>query len=166
MRRLYPLRITTVFGKLVYVIGIWLLFGRVMAALLNVGWVGLDSPGYGLYVLVTQLAAYLVGARLFRGRGEYPVPPRPWWQMTARPKLSRRLGILFIITSAFDVLLIVGDVVHWGHRAPAPVNDVLGLIGDGVLAYLYLNSARRLKEAAAKVASVVALEPFSGLRTL
>ena len=39
------------------------------------------------------LAGIMFGARIFRGKGEQIAPARPWWQMTAWPKLSRRLGV-------------------------------------------------------------------------
>ncbi|NEN05829.1 hypothetical protein G3T36_08080 [Diaminobutyricibacter tongyongensis] len=151
MNRWYPFRITTWWGKLLYVFGFWLVFSSLIGgALLN--WTGIDDPGYQIYSLITVLGAYLIGARIFRGRGENPALPRPWWQMTARPKLSRRLGIVFVVLTALSVIMLVVDLLRVGPGPFAPVNDAFSVIVSGILAYLYLNSAARLKEAVWHVA--------------
>ena len=98
-----------------------------------------------------DLAAILLGARVFRGRGEAIDPPRPWWRMTARPTLSRRLGILFLVLTVWTA---VGTILATiGVPSPGPmvadgaavVAGLIGVLEFGVIAALYLNSAVRLK---------------------
>jgi hypothetical protein len=94
------------------------------------------------------IAPYLVGARLFRGPDE-SLEPRPWWRMTARPALSKVLGILFAaIAGLFTLLFVLGPVVNAALREQ-PVATLIGqglsVLSQAVLAFLYLTTYRKLK---------------------
>ena len=147
MRRILDIRIVRWEFKALYVVGA-ILLGWVIAGLLR-GF-GLAEIGIVLTSAVTDFGALLLGARIFRGRGEAVEPPRAWWRMTARPTLSRRLGILFIVLSLFNVAAVV--FMATGVNAPLPEfggADVFvysfGIVEYAVVAFLYLNSAARLK---------------------
>jgi hypothetical protein len=88
------IRIVSWYFKLAYVVGVWLV-GFPVFALFNI----LRLPLVGnLASTAVTLAGIVLGARVFRGRDEPVTPRRPWWQMTARPLLSRVLGIIFLMT--------------------------------------------------------------------
>lgn len=68
--------------------------------------------------------------------------------MTARPTLSRRLGILFLVLAvwlAAGLILAVVGVASIGWTADDVVIAVSGVLEFAAVAYLYLNSAARLK---------------------
>lgn len=142
MRRILDLRITRWELKLVYALGaaalVWTIGGLAGS---------LDAPPVVGSLIGTPvlLGAYLLGARVFRGRGEAVAPPRPWWQMTARAKLSRRLGILF---AAGVVVLIIGIGLDLAGVRRITVGgwptSIVAVVENSVLAYLYLGSAIRL----------------------
>lgn len=141
MRRILDLRITRWELKLVYVISAWLVTG-IPAWILF--WLGANATFVNLLNVALSLTAVLFGARVFRGRGEPVKPERPWWQMTAWPKLSRRLGTLF---TAFAMILVLNTTLEIaGVVQPAVSLDVaiINVIQLAALAYLYLNSAVRL----------------------
>lgn len=71
---------------------------------------------------------------------------RPWWQMTARPKLSRNLGVLFAVVTASVILGLALELAGVTEPALNPVASVFGLIEFAALAFLYLNSAVRLRQ--------------------
>jgi hypothetical protein len=113
----------------------------------------LDVAAIAVLLLGTLLdfAALLFGARVFRGRGEAIEPQRPWWRMTARPTLSRRLGILFLVLAlVVFIALVLGA---FGVAALRPMAKDAASVSMGILAvfeyggfaFLYLNSAVRLK---------------------
>jgi hypothetical protein len=88
------IRIVSWYFKLAYVVGASLV-GFPVFALFNI----LRLPLVGnLASTAVTLAGIVLGARVFRGRDEPVTPRRPWWQMTARPLLSRVLGIIFLMT--------------------------------------------------------------------
>jgi uncharacterized SAM-binding protein YcdF (DUF218 family) len=93
----------------------------------------------------------LLGARLFRGGDEAIVPARPWWRMTARPTLSRRLGILFAVLAASVVVVLILTAVGAYETLPqTPTGETIAIyvtnaLENAAFAYLYLNSAVRLK---------------------
>lgn len=141
MRRLLDLRIVRWELKLAYVVGVWLA-GFLIAALFDV----VHAPWFVALPLqsAVTVTGVLFGARIFRGKDEPIEPPRPWWQMTARPTLSRRLGILFVVLAVFGlpylVMSLIGIVTS---LTPFEWLDVVAF--NALLAYLYLNSAARLK---------------------
>jgi hypothetical protein len=148
MHRLLGIRIIRWELKLLYVVGA-IGVGFVLAGLLR-AW-GMQETVALLTTSAFDVAALLLGARLFRGRGEATEPPRPWWRMTARPTLSRRLGILFVVLAVFGAVANVLTAV--GVYAPAPgvslgeavFRSIIGVLEFTTIAYLYLNSALRLK---------------------
>jgi hypothetical protein len=145
MQRILGVRIVRWYSKFLYVVGA-LLVGHAVDALLD----ALHTPGLvsGLLNAAVTLASVILGARLFRGRDEPVEPPRAWWRMTARPRLSRVLGIIAAIDSASIVLISISAALG-GERSvqlldrltyeEAAINAVLGAI----IAFLYLNSAVR-----------------------
>jgi hypothetical protein len=140
-------RITRWHAKLIFVVSVMaggFVIGRVMTA-----------AGVWPYVAsvtnsIILLAGLLLGARIFRGRGEAIEPARPWWQLTARPTLSRRLGIVSAVGAGFalisGVLAAVGVPVFADESR---VDSVLvyfdSLVFYGVVAFLYFTSAAHLK---------------------
>ncbi|QIZ98483.1 MULTISPECIES: hypothetical protein [unclassified Leifsonia] len=137
-----PLRITTVRGKWAYAVVGWCVVGLgVRAIIATTG----NSLAWVVFSTVADLALYLVGARIFRGADELRDPPRPWWRMTARAKLSRRLGILFgFLTVMTSLSLFVGNSRH-PLTETATASAVAGAIEFLVLTVLYVTSGRRLK---------------------
>lgn len=148
MRRILDFRIVRWELKLAYVVAaIVMIFA--ITALLG----ALDVAEMAVFLLGTLLdfTALLFGARVFRGRGEAIEPPRPWWRMTARPTLSRRLGILFLVLALVALAGLV--LAAFGMPEPGPTVpigfpgfvELLVLLQYGGFAFLYLNSAIRLK---------------------
>jgi hypothetical protein len=125
--------------KLAYVIAACAAVYLIAAIPVGPGGAGLLRSGLA-FVLI------LVGARLFRGIDEDPLPPRPWWRMTAGVRSGIVLGALFalvaIASAAGYVGLSLSTLVQQGTtNLPALlVNTVLAAI----LAYLYFRSGRRL----------------------
>jgi hypothetical protein len=148
VRRLLDVRIVRWELKLVSVVGAMVAGFAIPWLLRALGTMELPVIVIGFFF---DLAAILLGARVFRGRGEAIDPPRPWWRMTARPTLSRRLGILFLVltvwTAVGTILATIG-VPSPGSMVADGAAVVAGLIGVlefGGIAALYLNSAVRLK---------------------
>jgi hypothetical protein len=148
MRRVLDLRIVRWELKLAYVVGAWVV-GFSLSSLLQ----ALYLPYVVIDLLLgwaLNLAVFYVGTRIFRGRGEPIEPPRPWWKMTARPTLSRRLGILFVfgVVCAFVLGILSVAGIDPSPREPTPlVYAIDAALFYGVLAFFYLNSAVRLKRA-------------------
>jgi hypothetical protein len=147
MHRLLGIRIIRWQLKLVYVVGAIVMSWAIVALLR-----ALATPEILelLITLVFDVAALLFGARVFRGRGEAIEPPRPWWRMTARPTLSRRLGVLFFVLGAGSLLAIILTAVGaYEPIPPASMSDSIAIyvttaLEYGAFAYLYLNSTVRL----------------------
>ncbi|RZU64438.1 hypothetical protein EV379_0733 [Microterricola gilva] len=142
MKRLWDIRITRWYTKLLYVLGA-LSINFAIGALLR----GLGTPMLVASVLnsLVTIVSFLVGARLFRARGE-PVPPRrAWWRMTARPRLSWVLGILFTYVVLSFALSPVLDP-EGARPSQGVAVTIIDSIGFATLAYLYLNSAIRLRK--------------------
>ncbi|MFF2272849.1 hypothetical protein ACFVTX_11280 [Agromyces sp. NPDC058136] len=141
MRRIFDLRITHWGWKLAYVVAAYLLPmpGPTATA------IGVSDAWFAVISAVWTIAAVLYGARVFRGRGEPVAPPRPWWQMTARPTLSRNLGLLLAVVTASSFLGMVLELAGVVEPRSTPVVSAVTMIEFGVLAYLYLNSAARLR---------------------
>ncbi|MDR6904857.1 hypothetical protein J2X63_000543 [Agromyces sp. 3263] len=146
MRRLLDLRIVRWELKTLYIVVAWIV-GFVVADLLRS--IGTSAVVVEVANALTTFVPFALAVRIFRGSDEPVEPPRAWWRMTAWPALSRRLGILFAVLTVFGVLGLV--------LAAAGV-DAYQAMGDGgatifvssalqfaVLAFLYLNSAVRMK---------------------
>ena len=128
--------------KILYVVLAWIA-GFVIGELLRSG--DASSVLIDVVASLVTLATFAVAVRIFRGRGEPVEPPRAWWRMTAWPTLSRRLGILFAGIAALSllglVLVLVGVM-----DSPSGLGAWIGsLLTYAVLAFLYLNSAARMK---------------------
>ena len=105
----------------------------------------LDTPSIVAVFVGNALfvAAVVVGARIFRVREEDPVPARPWWQLTGRPKAG------FVIAA----LLVVADIVVWldlvfdGRSADVPAS-ILNSAVTVAIAAMYLRSSMLLRRRA------------------
>lgn len=140
MRRILDLRITRWQWKLLYVLGVLLSVFLLAAAMRAIG---VPELAVSIVGSVLDLAALLLGARIFRGRGEPIGPPRPWWRMSARPTLSWWLGVLFLVWAG---ALVISPVIPAPTEAAAVEVSItiIGGIEFVVIAALYLNSAVRL----------------------
>lgn len=143
MHSLFSFRIVGWWRKLVYVLVAYGIGFAIVWMLRNAG---ADTAAISVGT-VLNLAAFLYGARVFRTPDEPRSPARPTWQMTARPTLSRRLGVLFVIGAAVELPGIVLASMGLG-ATQAEVNrivsDAQSLILNTILAVLYLRSARHL----------------------
>jgi hypothetical protein len=142
MRRILDLRITRWELKLVWVLGVYAISAAAV-------WVVPQLEPFAFIARVVStlllLGGCLLCARIFRGRGEPVAPARPWWQMTARAKLSWWLGILLAAGTAVIVVNEVGEAMAAGAAMPVGLpGDVLTIFEPAALAFLYLNSAIRL----------------------
>jgi len=156
MRRLLDLRITHWGWKLAYVVAV-LVVGPTPAQLGT----ALGSYEIGFVIgTVVRTGLILLAARIFRGHDEAVAPPRPWWQMTARPKLSRRLGILFAVLFALNLIGVVLGVVGVIEPTP-PAVAIASLLETGLFAYLYLGSAAKLRRL-----GIESTEPASAAKRL
>ena len=146
MRRILDVRIVRWELKAAYVVAAYLL-GFAIASLLRAA--ELPDVVVGVVTSVVDLTAILLGARVFRGRGEAIEPPRRWWRMTARPTLSWVLGILFLALWIAGLLGVAFDTLGVGGAAPMAADDlaltIVVMIEYGVIGALYLNSAVRLQ---------------------
>jgi hypothetical protein len=146
MRRVLDLRIVRWELKLAYVIGAYAIG---LAIYWTLRLVGLPHVMVGLVGVGVDLAAILLGARIFRGRGEPIGPPRERWRMTARPRLSTALGIVFVVSSAFMVLGFVLAVLGVSVEPSDPAEQIVGsataALEYGLIGALYLRSAARLR---------------------
>ena len=146
MRRILDVRIVRWELKAAYVVAAYLA-GFAIASLLRA--TELPDVVVGVVTLAIDLTAILLGARVFRGRGEAIEPPRRWWRMTARPTLSWVLGILFLALWVAGLLGVASDTLGVGGATPMAADDlaltIVVMIEYGVIAALYLNSAVRLQ---------------------
>jgi hypothetical protein len=146
MRRLLDLRIVCWELKLAYVVGA-LVLGFVIVSLLAL--TRLPDPIIGMVRFGIDLTAVLLGARTFRGRGEPIEPPRAPWRMTARPRLSQVLGILFAVLFVGGALGMLFDALGVASgpagTAGTIAGNVIALVELALIAALYLRSAVRLR---------------------
>lgn len=145
MQRLLSFRIRRWYFKLLYAAGVWL------AGYLAVSLIDFGVP-YGVALGINDvltLAGIVYGARIFRGIDEPDDPARPWWQMTARRRLSRVIGYLALFAALISVLTLVGAALgQESYIRAVEQQTVSGIIVTAVfyaiVAFLYLNSAARL----------------------
>ena len=125
--------------KLVYIVA-------ACAAVYLIAAIPVGQAGAGILRSGLTFVLILVGTRLFRGATEDPVPPRPWWRMTAGVPSGVALGALFAlvaVVSATGYVGLVSSPLLPGGMTVLPallVNAVLAAI----LAFLYFRSSRRL----------------------
>ena len=146
MQRILDLRITKWYLKLAYVAALWLV-GYVLQSLLELAQV--PAAASNVVGSALSIGGILIGARIFRGRHELVLAPRPWWRMTARRPLSVALGILAVVCAVASVGVLVRGTLGYGseerslERLTLP-GAVTNILWWAVLAYLYLNSASRI----------------------
>ncbi len=149
MQRMLGLRIRRWYVKLLYAAGVWIV-GFLVVSLVDVG-VPLGVVRIANDVLT--LAGILYGARIFRGIDEPDEPSRPWWQMTARRRLSLVVGALATVAVAAYLITFLGAAVGQESALRSIERQtfsgsIVTSIFLGVLAFLYLNSAARLPKPA------------------
>lgn len=130
------MRITTVTGKITYVVGV---FALILA--LNVFLISrLVNPTLDVMIVAALNIAYvIIGVRIFRGAGENRADPRPWWRATARPAAGYWIG------SALGVGAFISCV---GALASPPEDafiPAISCLSYAVLAAFYFNSSIRLQ---------------------
>jgi len=127
-----PLRLTQKRWKALYIAG-FLLVGMI----LGFGLTRLDTDV--LTALITSsvlLGGVLGGARIFRGRNELLLAPRPWWRMTAKPLAGFVLGAWWAMGALNSILLL------WAGRSAAV--SIIDGVPVLLLAVLYFASSIRL----------------------
>lgn len=111
-----PVRIRSAWLKVGY-IAVWLLLARIVPIQL----ISADVSFVVIAFLATALdvGAIILGARIFRSRNEDPVPPRPWWQLTGRPRAGFVIGGLIIASGVVNGVSAVTnpDTVNWATFA-------------------------------------------------
>jgi hypothetical protein len=134
-------RITTVPGKVVYVV-VWWASGFALSWILRFS--GVPETAISEFAFAWDLAFLIVGAQTFRVRGEAITSVRPWWQATGRAPASRGLGGL----TALGAAVALANVVRWaivGAEFEVVWAAVCATLTYVVAAAFYLNSAARLK---------------------
>lgn len=130
------MRITTVTGKILYVLGAFAL-----VLVLNFFFISpfVNATFDVLIVAVLNYAYVIVGVRTFRGIGENREDPRPWWRATARPAAG------FWIGGALSVLAFISCVGALSSKPENAFVPTVACLGYAVLAAYYLNSSYRLR---------------------
>ncbi len=145
MQRMLGFRVRRWYFKLLYAAGVW------VAGLIWIPLVALGTPDLAVSIVnvALNLAGVLYGARVFRGIDEPDEPARPWWQMTARRRLSRVIGSLAVLAGLLYVVTFVGAAL--GRESYVQAVErltlsemVITFTFFAIVAFLYLNSAARL----------------------
>jgi hypothetical protein len=128
-------RITTIAGKISYIVGV---FALILA--LNVFLIArLVNPTLDLVIVaVLNIAYVLVGVRTFRGAGENRVDPRPWWRATAKPAAGYWIG------GALGVGAFISCVGALASKPEDAFVPAVACLTYGALALFYLHSSVRL----------------------
>jgi hypothetical protein len=152
VNQVLDLRITRWQMKLLYAI---IAYGVVFVIARVPDLVGAPTLVGSIAAAVFSVVAILLGARIFRVKGEEIAPPRAWWRMTGRAKLSRRIATLAIIGVVFITLDVIVTVVYASlpisarHTHPQSLSSIPELvviaIEYAIVAALYVNSAKRLQ---------------------
>ena len=146
LTRLLSVRIVRWELKLAYVVGTWIV-GWVLVVLVD----ALGTPAFAslLFNFALNAAIFYYATRVFRGKGEALEPARQWWRMTAWRPLSLRLGILCLAAALISVPGIpLGALsLPYGRQIGTWLDWAEVTATYGALAFLYLNSAIRLKRA-------------------
>jgi hypothetical protein len=132
--QLRPWRITAWWVKTLFVVIAVLVLWPLDAAL---RWIALPVELVAFLSVAVALVAILIGARVFRVRGESGAP-RPWWQFTGRPRLS------FVVGWACVAVMAV-----YGITAPESEftlgADVISFLAYAVIGAAYFASGVRLR---------------------
>ena len=130
------MRITTIAGKISYVLGgfglILLVNGFLISPFMNTA---LDV----LLIFILNMAYVILGTRLFRGADENREDPRPWWRATARPAAGFWLG------GALAALAFISCVGALSSKPENAFVPAVAAIGYALLAAFYLHSSTRLR---------------------
>ncbi|MEN0083880.1 MAG: hypothetical protein AAGC66_03845 [Leifsonia sp.] len=122
-----PVRITSATTKVAYVVAAY-----AITITLAFGLAAAFGAAAGVLVVgVLQLVLIGIAVRVFRGRDEAVVPPRPWWKMTARPFAGFVMAALFAAQAVCAVF------------APS-VGSWAAALAGALIAVGYLNSSVRL----------------------
>lgn len=143
--------------KLLYAVGVW-----AVGFLLNKILGAVPSTAMAVLSSAVEIALFLYAARIFRGREEALDAARPWWQMTAKPKLSRVVGILLAVGVGLEILAWLYTLLPARPGRPqstlGPSSVITGLEW-ALLAFLYLNSWRQLSVRSGRALRFVPLTP-------
>jgi SnoaL-like domain len=114
----------------------------------------LDGAGLiaDLVNFVLDVGAFLYGARIFRGSNEDIAAPRALWRMTARRPMSKRLGVVFTVLAGLGLAYLIAgisqlagaDLGQFNYLGRSVVSMAFSAAVYGILAFLYLRSARHL----------------------
>ncbi len=132
--QLRPWRITAWWVKTLYV-AIVLLVSWPLDFLLR--WIALPVELVALFSFAMVMVAIVIGARVFRVRGESTVP-RPWWQFTGRPRLSFVVGWACVAAMAVYVITAPESEFTLGE-------DVISFLAYAVIGAAYFTSGVRLR---------------------
>jgi hypothetical protein len=129
-------RIVTITGKIIYVIG-----GYALLLVLNVFvFQQLVNPTFDVMIVaVLNIAYVVVGVRTFRGVDENREDPRAWWRATAKPAAGFWIGAGLAVAAAISLL---------GALASDPEDSfvpALACVVYGATAVFYLHSSYRLR---------------------
>jgi hypothetical protein len=129
-------RITTVTGKITYVVGVF-----VLILLLNIFiFARLVNPTFDVMIVaILNLAYVIVGVRIFRGVDENRTDPRPWWRATAKPAAG------FWIGGALAFAAFVSGVGAFASKPENAIVPAISCLSYAALALFYLNSSIRLQ---------------------
>ncbi len=132
-----PWRLTKVWQKTVYIIGIVIL-GLALTALglaLNLQTANHIAWPYELVESIIEIAAVYLATRMFRTPGEPVEPPRAWWRATGAPSL----GFLVAIVEISGLVVVLVPAFGAGSSY-TPIELAVDAIG----AAFYLHSSIRL----------------------
>jgi hypothetical protein len=130
------LRITTVTGKIAYVVGG---YGLLLALNVFLFQQLVDPTVDVLIVAILNLLYVAIGVRAFRGAGENREDPRPWWRATAKHAAG------FWIGGALAAAAFVSGVGALASRPESSFIPTVACVCYAVLATFYLNSSVRLR---------------------
>ncbi|MEO7016002.1 MAG: hypothetical protein ABI130_06330 [Leifsonia sp.] len=125
------MRFTSPSQKTIVVV-VLLAVDAVLTLLLN----PLESVAGSIVLSILQFAGWYLASRVFRGAGEPVARARPWWRMTARPTLSALWAALYGVGALVSLIALFFIEVT--------LADLVSLLVQGGLAYLFFTSFRRL----------------------
>ena len=130
------MRIVTVTGKIIYIIG-----GYALLLVLNVFlFQQLVNPTLDVIIVaVLNIAFVVIGVRTFRGAEENREDPRAWWRATARPTAGFWIGSGLAVAAGISLL---GALASKPSDAFIPA---LACVVYAALAAFYLHSSYRLR---------------------
>jgi hypothetical protein len=132
--QLRPWRITAWWVKTLFVVTAVVVLWPLDAVL---RWISLPVELVAFLSVVVSWIAILIGARVFRVRGE-SAEPRPWWQFTGRPRLSFVVGWACIAVMAVYVITAPESELTLGE-------DVISFLAYAVIGAAYFTSGVRLR---------------------